>query len=158
MPAAAAKMGCIYCWGRGTHEYLRYQGERGLFLNDTQMTLAVARALLDADLDSLDDPPEAAFDVVGPGWVGEEAVAGACYAHLNDPRRFENAVLIGANAAESASSLGKCDSDSVACSISGAAPGLEAIPAHWVEGIENRELLLATADELFAKARQRETV
>ncbi len=65
----------------------------------------------------------------------------ARYAHLNDPRRFENAVLIGANAAESASSLGKCDRDSVTCiaaSISGAALGLEAIPAQWVEGIENR--------------------
>ena len=67
-------------------------------------------------------------------------------------------MLIGANAAqsdESGRSRGKCDSDSIACiagSISGAALGLAALPARWVDGIENRDLLLSTADELFAKA------
>ncbi len=132
----------------GYHEVVSYDplGEQITRLDDAQRALDEGRS------------PDTAFDLIGAGWVGEEAVAGACFAYLKDPKRFENAVLIGANAAqtdEAGRSRGKCDSDSIACiagSISGAALGLEAVPTRWVNGIENRDLLLATADELFAKA------
>jgi ADP-ribosylglycohydrolase len=138
----------VLCFSRNTevvnHDPLHEQLNR---LDDAQRALAL--------------PPDQAFEVVGGGWVGEEAVAGACYAYLRDPRSYANAVLIGANAAqpsEATPSRGRCDSDSIACiagSISGAALGLEAVPKHWVDAIENRDLLLATADALWAKAESR---
>lgn len=144
----------VLCFGRGVEGYQEIVNhdplnEQLARLDDAQRALALG--------------PDLAFDLVGGGWVGEEAVAGAAYAYLKDPSDYRNAVLIGANASmsdETARGKGRCDSDSIACiagSIAGAALGLEAVPEAWVSGIENRELLLDTADALFARASQQVT-
>ncbi len=102
-----------------------------------------------------------AFDTLGGGWVGEEAVAGALFSYLSTPTCFADTVLTGANASmsdEQARGFGRCDSDSIACiagGISGAALGLEALPTDWVDRVENKDLLRRTADELWAKVQAR---
>lgn len=102
--------------------------------------------------------PEQAFDEIGGGWVGEETVAGALYCFLRTPNDFRTTVLTAANACMSdtkARNRGRCDSDSIACvagSISGAYLGIRAIPAEWVEMIENRDLLFDLGLRLAAKA------
>lgn len=87
--------------------------------------------------------PDDAFAMLGGGWVGDEAVAGALYCVLRSPADYRQTVLTGANT--------QGDSDSIACiagAISGALNGLPAIPAHWVERVENRALLAETASAL----------
>ncbi|MDQ3262109.1 MAG: ADP-ribosylglycohydrolase family protein [Myxococcota bacterium] len=107
---------------------------------------------------ALAGPPGTAFDVVGPGWTGEEAVAGALYAFLRSPADFRATVLTGANAAltdEDGPGRGRCDSDSIACiagGVSGAYNGLAAIPEEWASGVENAPLLLELAGRLSEKA------
>ncbi|MEM4247911.1 MAG: ADP-ribosylglycohydrolase family protein [Candidatus Nanoarchaeia archaeon] len=87
--------------------------------------------------------PEKAFDVLGGGWVAEEAVAGALYCFLRNPRDYSNAVLTAVNFSG--------DRDSVACitgAISGSYNGISAIPKKWVNGIENSALLEDIAKKL----------
>ena len=103
-------------------------------------------------------PPEQAFDEIGGGWVGEETVAGALYCFLRTPNDFRATVLTAANACMSdtqARNRGRCDSDSIACvagAIAGAYLGIRAIPAEWIEMIENRDLLFDLGKKLAAKA------
>ncbi len=90
-----------------------------------------------------DHPGPTRFKAVAARWASSRRASRDAHAQLD--------TRMGCHA------TGRCDAGSIACiagSISGAALGLEAIPAPWVEGIENREVLLATADELFAKLRQ----
>ena len=101
--------------------------------------------------------PEFAFDELGGGWVGEEAVAGALYCFLRTPNDFRTTVLTAANACQSdidSRNKGRCDSDSIACiagALSGAFLGVNAIPREWIETIENRDELMELGRELAAK-------
>lgn len=102
-------------------------------------------------------PPDTAFDVLGGGWIGEEAVAGALYCFLRAPNDFRATVLTAANASlsDQGNSKGRCDSDSIACiagGLAGAYNGVAAIPSEWIESVENRDLLLELAARLAAKA------
>jgi len=97
--------------------------------------------------DVLPMEPDGAFDVLGDGWVAEEAVAGALYCFLRSPDDFPATVLAGANAPG--------DSDSIACiagGISGAYNGAAAIPEAWREGVENASRLTELADGLYELA------
>lgn len=102
--------------------------------------------------------PEFAFDQLGGGWIGEEAVAGALYCFLRSPDDFRQTVLVAANASrsdEQRKDKGRCDSDSIACiagAISGARNGIRGIPAEWIEQIENRDELFDLGERLAAKA------
>ena len=78
-----------------------------------------------------------AHALLGEGWVAEEAVAGAIFAVAKHPDSFRNIILEAANSGG--------DTDSKACiagAIAGSLLGRKAIPSGWVEGIENRKLLL----------------
>lgn len=89
--------------------------------------------------------PDDAFAVLGEGWVGEEAVAGALYCFLRTPADFAAAVLTGANT--------QGDSDSIACiagAFSGARNGSTRIPQRWVQGVERAGLLTDTGGSLHA--------
>lgn len=89
--------------------------------------------------------PEAAFGLLGEGWVAEEAVAAALYCWLRAPDDYARCVLAGANASG--------DSDSIAClagALCGASLGLEAVPSRWRAGVEQVDRLLDTADRLHA--------
>lgn len=83
--------------------------------------------------------PREAEDVcqlLGGGWIGEEAVAGALWCVLKSHGDFSRSVLSGANSSG--------DSDSLACiagSVSGAYGGLAAIPQTWTERVEKTTIL-----------------
>ncbi|MHA1928131.1 MAG: ADP-ribosylglycohydrolase family protein [Candidatus Thorarchaeota archaeon] len=82
------------------------------------------------------DDNKRAHELLGKGWVAEEAVAGAIFAVAKHPESFKDIILEAANSGG--------DTDSKACiagAIAGARLGRKAIPSGWVEGIENRQLL-----------------
>lgn len=93
----------------------------------------------------MSQPPEVALSSAGLGesWVAEEAIASALYCFWRTPESLEETLVTAANT--------DGDSDSIACiagSIAGAFHGVDAIPARWLEKLENREGLVAVADEL----------
>lgn len=98
--------------------------------------------------DVLSLPPEEAFDVLGEGWIAEEAVAGALYCFWRTPNDYRRTVLTAANAPG--------DSDSIACiagAISGAYNGIQAIPPNWETHVENRSTLQDIARSLHKASR-----
>ncbi len=93
---------------------------------------------------------ETALNYIGPtrggGWIAEEAVGMALSCALRHPDDYVAAVRLGANISG--------DSDSVAGiagGILGARLGLSAIPADWVERLENRDYLNRLAARLAEK-------
>ncbi len=85
-----------------------------------------------------------AHRILGDGWAAEEAVAGAIYANVKHPSSFKDIILEAANSGG--------DTDSKACiagAIAGARLGREAIPSGWIEGIEDRDLLIELANKLL---------
>jgi ADP-ribosylglycohydrolase len=93
----------------------------------------------------IEQPPELALSDAGLGeaWVAEEAVASALYCFWRSPDDFAETVITAANT--------DGDSDSIACiagSISGAFNGIDAIPSHWRETVENASELFALAQKL----------
>ncbi|MFW9955518.1 MAG: ADP-ribosylglycohydrolase family protein [Candidatus Thorarchaeota archaeon] len=87
---------------------------------------------------------KAAHEHLGKGWVSEEAVAGALYANIMHSSSFKDIILEAANSGG--------DTDTKACiagAIAGARLGRDAIPSGWIEGIENRSLLIEIADGLY---------
>ena len=84
----------------------------------------------------------------GKGWVAEEALGIGLFCALRHRDDFAAAVRAAANISG--------DSDStagIAGAICGAAGGVEAIPAHWVATVQNRDALIDLADRLDAAAR-----
>jgi len=82
----------------------------------------------------------------GGGWVAEEAVAMALYCILRRPDDYPGAVTLAANISG--------DSDTVACitgGVLGARLGVSAIPADWIERLENRDYLSSLARRLAEK-------
>jgi ADP-ribosylglycohydrolase len=100
----------------------------------------------------LENPPEKVLvaGVLGEAWTGDEAVASALYCFCRSPDDFRTTVLTGAN------TIG--DSDSIACiagAISGAYNGLETIPEHWRQNVEDSEMLHHLAPDLLDASRDR---
>lgn len=113
----------------------RYEGYQ-----ETLNKIEQAIQLQDSDL-----PVDEAISQIGQGWVGEEALGIAIYCALRFPENWGEGVLAAANHSG--------DSDSTASitgGISGALMGIEAIPAHWVEKVENSEKIKDLANNLFA--------
>lgn len=84
-----------------------------------------------------------AEDAHGKGWVAEEALGIALFCALRHQDDFPAALRAAANISG--------DSDSTASitgAIVGAARGEGAIPRHWVDTVQNRELLVDLADRL----------
>jgi ADP-ribosylglycohydrolase len=81
---------------------------------------------------------------LGLGWVSEEAVASALYCFWRNPLDYRQTVLTAANT--------DGDSDSIACiagGISGAFNGLHALPASWVDEVENSTYLKELGGRLY---------
>ncbi len=88
-------------------------------------------------------PTAEAWELLGEGWVAEEAVAGALYSFWRTPDDYAATVLHAANT--------DGDSDSLACmagAISGAYNGERAIPEEWRADVENATALMDIADRL----------
>lgn len=86
-------------------------------------------------------------ECLGEGWTGHEAVASALFCCMMYPDSYKDAVLLAAN------TVG--DTDSIACITGawmGARFGIEAIPAKWIDDIEDRDALITLADSLLEVA------
>jgi ADP-ribosylglycohydrolase len=90
---------------------------------------------------------EAALNFIGPtrggGWIAEEAIAMALFCVMRHPVDYVAAVRLAANISG--------DSDSVASIAGGilaARLGCSALPADWLERLENREQLIDLANRL----------
>lgn len=80
---------------------------------------------------------------LGEGWVGEEALAIAVYAVARHIDSFEETIIAAVNHDGDSDSTG-----SVAGNIMGAIVGYEAIPQHFKDHLELRDVILAIADDL----------
>ena len=89
----------------------------------------------EADLDAIRE--------LGGGWVAEETVAIALYCALRHADSFEDAVIAAVNHDGDSDSTG-----AVTGNIMGALLGMEGIPAAFVQPLELRDVLLATAKKL----------
>lgn len=95
----------------------------------------------------LNRPPEEVLtkDVLGEGWVAEEAVASALYCFWRHPDDYRAAVLEAVNTDGDSDSLA-----TIAGSISGARLGLGAIPSEWAQGVERSAYLHEVGARLAA--------
>jgi ADP-ribosylglycohydrolase len=89
------------------------------------------------------DDEEAALEVLGRGWIGEEAVALALYCCARYPDDWLATVRRGANTNGDSDSIA-----SIAGGIQAARLGLDSIPPQWIERIEKRDELARYADQL----------
>lgn len=81
---------------------------------------------------------------IGEGWVGEEALGVAIFCALRFPDDYRVAVIAGAN------HDGDVDSTaSMAGAILGTIHGADAIPAEWIEKIENRQEIESLAVRMY---------
>ncbi|MFQ5430886.1 MAG: ADP-ribosylglycohydrolase family protein [Nitrospinota bacterium] len=87
---------------------------------------------------------EYAIKTIGPGWVGEEALAIALYCSLVFQDSWEEAVLAAVNHSGDSDSTG-----AITGAIMGAALGIRAIPGRWVRDVENSKEILELAAEMY---------
>lgn len=120
----------------------------GAYEGNGETLVAVQRAL---ELAGRGTDPPAAIATLGQGWVGEEALAIGLYAAIRHSGDFRAACAAAVNHS------GDSDSTGAICgAILGAAHGIDAIPASWIERLERRSLLERTARSLhraFAEGR-----
>ncbi|TFD61607.1 ADP-ribosylglycohydrolase family protein [Cryobacterium suzukii] len=84
-------------------------------------------------------------ELLGAGWVAEEALAIAVYCALTFPDRDQVEEALSLAVTHS----GDSDSTGAICgNILGALHGLDAIPARWRQGVEGRDSLLAVGAQL----------
>ena len=106
---------------------------------ETLHKVAQARAL--AGNGTAIDP---AIREIGEGWVGEEALGVAIFCSLRFPDDYRDGIIAGAN------HDGDVDSTaSMAGAILGTKLGVEAIPAEWIDKIENRQEIESLAAEMY---------
>ena len=106
--------------------------------DDSQALAAAAWELAGADA-----APEEAWQRLGAGWTGDEALAIGLFAALKHPADLEAALPLAVNHS------GDSDSTGTICgAILGAHLGLGALPERWLTGLEHRQALMHLADEL----------
>jgi ADP-ribosylglycohydrolase len=89
-------------------------------------------------------PDSRAIEMLGEGWVGEEALAISIYCALKYQDDFRTALITAVNHNGDSDSTG-----AITGNILGALLGIEAIPVKWVKRVELSEELLQLADDLF---------
>ena len=107
---------------------------------ETVAALALARRLA-----AIDDPGPGAVEIIGGGWIAEEALAIAVYAALCHPGPDEVLDALALAVTHS----GDSDSTGAICgNILGALHGETALPAALASVVEGRSVLVELADEL----------
>jgi ADP-ribosylglycohydrolase len=86
-----------------------------------------------------------AFETLGEGWVGEEALAIAVYCALKYRDDFRKAIIASVNHSGDSDSTG-----AITGNILGAYLGLSSIPEEWVKKLELREVIEKIADDLLS--------
>lgn len=95
-------------------------------------------------LSANDLPHEDAISRLGKGWVAEEAPAIAIYYALV-ARDFEHGVILAVN------HDGDSDStDAITGNLLGTMQGAQAIPAHWLEPLDLRDVITEITEDLHA--------
>jgi ADP-ribosylglycohydrolase len=89
-------------------------------------------------------PDSKAIEILGEGWVGEEALAISIYCALKHQNDFQTALITSVNHNGDSDSTG-----AITGNILGALLGMEAIPEQWVKKVELSAELLELADDLF---------
>lgn len=91
-----------------------------------------------------DLPDHEAIELIGGGWVGDEALAIALYCALKYFDDFENAMIAAVNHSGDSDSTG-----AVTGNILGAALGYDALPEFYKKDLELHDVILAVADDLW---------
>ena len=81
---------------------------------------------------------------LGQGWIAEEALAIAIYCAMRS-KTFEEGIVLAVNITGDSDSTG-----SIAGNLLGAMHGIEAIPSHWLESLELRDVITEVADDLLS--------
>jgi len=92
------------------------------------------------------------IDLLGGGWVGEEALAIAIYCSLRYQEDFSGGLIAAVNHDGDSDSTG-----AIAGNILGALVGLDGIEDKWKTDLELADVVLEMADDLFAGCRRDET-
>ena len=82
--------------------------------------------------------------VLGEGWVGDEALAIALYCSVRYFDHFEQALIAAVNHVGDSDSTG-----SLTGNILGAAVGYNAIPQHFKDDLEQLDIILRMADDVY---------
>jgi len=90
--------------------------------------------------------PEKAAVRLGRSVAVQESMPFAIYCFLNHPRSFEECLLCAVLHGGDRDTLG-----AMACAVSGAYLGIDAIPRHWRQNLENRTSIKHLALELLRK-------
>ena len=89
-------------------------------------------------------PNPETLEKMGGGWVGEEALAISLYCALSAEGDFAGGIRLAVNHTGDSDSTG-----SITGNILGAMLGKAAIPAHWIEELELKEVIEEMAGDLF---------
>ena len=100
------------------------------------------------DLAYTDTAPLQAIHQLGEGWVAEEPLAIAVYCVLKYPGDFDSALIAAVNHRGDSDSTG-----AVAGNLAGAQLGYAAIPDKYTRKLEQLDLLLEVADDLWTDLR-----
>lgn len=95
--------------------------------------------LSESDVDDL-----SAIHILGPGWVGDEALAVAVYCALKYSDDFDKAMIASVNHGGDSDSTG-----AITGNILGAYLGLSGIPGKYIEKLELVDVLTEMADDLY---------
>lgn len=96
------------------------------------------------ELANTDIPDPVAIESIGGGWTGHEALAIAVYSAVKHPDSFEDAVISCVNHS------GDSDSTGAVCgNIMGCLLGRSAIPAHFTDKLELRDVIEEIAADLY---------
>ena len=84
-------------------------------------------------------------EMLGEGWIAEEALSIALFCALKHPTDFRKAVLLSVNHS------GDCDSTGAICgNLMGLLVGLDGLPAEWRSGIDMGDVLSQVGRDLHA--------
>ncbi len=102
-----------------------------------RLDLAMELFVGDADLDE-------AYEMLGEGWVAEEALGVALFSALSFPEDFAEGVLAAVNITGDSDTTG-----ALTGSLLGSLLGYDSIPGEWARDVEDARLLLELADDLY---------
>lgn len=111
------------------------------FKSHHEVLNAIEKALYSAENYA---PSPDIIEMLGKGWVAEEALSIALYCCLSYPKNFEKGVLLSVNHSGDSDSTG-----SIAGNILGTMLGLKSIPAILLDNLLGRDIVHQIADDLI---------
>lgn len=91
-------------------------------------------------------PVGQALDLLGSGWVAEEALAIAAYCAMRFPHDFRAAVLAAVNISGDSDSTG-----AITGNLLGASLGVDAIPREWLDALYERDIVEDICEQLLGR-------